>query len=199
MSTRSKRKIVLKNLKKYKTIWHPESTLVYKSKKERIVIGRCVEGELVPLDEKALELCDHWNMKPDNSLIDSEHDSENDQDEEEHEGEHEGEDEGEHEGEDEGEDEGEHEGEDEAPPPVDILPEKEADVPTTEKRSVSRLGIDQAVKIYNEHSATFMSELANWNSSLSSRLQASEKKYDDLVAKYDAIKTKFDTMKSLFA
>ena len=83
MSTRSKkRKVILKSLKKYKTIWHPESTLVYKSKKERIVIGRYVDNELIPLDEEALELCEVWHMKPDESLIEEE-DKEEDKEEEE--------------------------------------------------------------------------------------------------------------------
>ena len=67
----SKRKIRLKTLKELKTIWHPESTLVYKSKKERVVIGRYVDGELISLDEEALDLCEEWNMKPDESLLET--------------------------------------------------------------------------------------------------------------------------------
>ena len=76
MSKRSKRKIILKNLKSHKTIWHPESTLVYKSRKERIVIGRYVDKEFISLDEKALELCDEWKMKPDESLIEEDNEDE---------------------------------------------------------------------------------------------------------------------------
>ena len=36
-------KIILKKLKSHDTIWHPESRLVFKSKKEQIVIGRLNE------------------------------------------------------------------------------------------------------------------------------------------------------------
>ncbi len=54
------KKIILKTLKSHQTIWHPQSTLVYKSKKERIVVGRYVDGEIIPLDEEALYLCEQW-------------------------------------------------------------------------------------------------------------------------------------------
>ena len=83
MSAQPKRKIILKNLKEHNTIWHPQSTLVYKSKKERVVIGRFVDGELIPLDDIAVELCDEWRMKPDESLLENDdeastHDSKDD-------------------------------------------------------------------------------------------------------------------------
>ena len=70
MSAQNK-KIVLKTLKQHKTIWHPESTLVYKSKEERVVIGRYDDGELIPLDETALDLCEEWGPQfpPDESLL----------------------------------------------------------------------------------------------------------------------------------
>ena len=85
MSAQPKRKIILKNLKEHNTIWHPQSTLVYKSKKERVVIGRFVDGNLIPLDDIAIELCDEWRMKPDESLIENDdeestHDSKDDED-----------------------------------------------------------------------------------------------------------------------
>ena len=69
MSTSSK-KIVLKKLVSHNTIWHPESTLVFKSQKEKIVIGRYVNDEIIPLDDNALQLCELWKFKPDESLID---------------------------------------------------------------------------------------------------------------------------------
>jgi outer membrane biosynthesis protein TonB len=70
-STTTKRKITLKKLKPLNTIWHPESTLVFKSQKERLVIGRYVDEELVPLDETALELCEEWKFKHDESLVEA--------------------------------------------------------------------------------------------------------------------------------
>lgn len=80
----SNKKLVLKKLKEHNTIWHPESTVVFKSQSERLVIGRYVDGELIPLDETALELCEEWKFKPDESLIeaDGEEEENNGEDEE---------------------------------------------------------------------------------------------------------------------
>ena len=68
----AKRRIVLKKLPAHKTIWHPESTLVFKSQKVRKVVGRMVEGELLTLDEECLARCEEWNFKPDESMIQEE-------------------------------------------------------------------------------------------------------------------------------
>ena len=65
-------KLFLKRLSAYNTIWHPESTLVFKSHKERLVIGRLQNNEIVKLDNKSLELCDKWDFKPDESLLSTE-------------------------------------------------------------------------------------------------------------------------------
>lgn len=67
----AKRKIVLKKLKEHNTIWHPESTLVFKSQKERLVIGRYVDGNLIQLDDTAIDLCDEYEFKPDESLFET--------------------------------------------------------------------------------------------------------------------------------
>jgi hypothetical protein len=68
----SSKKIVLKKLPSHNTIWHPESTLVFKSQKERLVIGRYVDDELIPLDDIAINLCETWKFKPDESLFEGE-------------------------------------------------------------------------------------------------------------------------------
>jgi hypothetical protein len=68
MST-DKRK-VLKPLKEMETIWHPDSTLVFKSKTEKVVIGRWINSEFLPLDEEAIELCAQWSFKYDQELYD---------------------------------------------------------------------------------------------------------------------------------
>jgi len=65
-------KIILKKLKEMNTIWHPESTLVFKSKDQQVVIGRWDNSSFVDLDEVALELCDTWKFKVDESLIEQE-------------------------------------------------------------------------------------------------------------------------------
>lgn len=190
MSTRSKRKIVLKNLKKYKTIWHPESTLVYKSRKERLVIGRYVDGQLIPLDEDALELCDEWNMKPDESLIEDD-DGQESEDRSSH---------------DDGKDDDSEE-EDAPTPPEEKEQEPPAPTPTPTPTptpaETSSDDIQRVVAQYNAHSESFIAELTKWSSERESsrvaELAAKQSEYDDLKSKYDAIKKKFDTMKSLFA
>jgi chromosome segregation ATPase len=71
-------KIILKKLKEYDTMWHPDSTLVFKSSTEKLVIGRYVNNELISLDEEALELCEKWKFKYDSSLIEEEVETEGD-------------------------------------------------------------------------------------------------------------------------
>ena len=63
--------MVYKKLNEYKTIWHPESTLVFKSQKERLIIGRYVDGELISLDDEALDLCQVHGFTPDDSLLEN--------------------------------------------------------------------------------------------------------------------------------
>jgi len=65
-------KIILKKLKSHNTIWHPESRLVFKSKKEQIVIGRLNEdGEDIEVLENIEELCEPWKFKVCDSLYES--------------------------------------------------------------------------------------------------------------------------------
>lgn len=67
-----KRQIILKKLKEYDTVWHPESTLVFKSSTDKRVIGRIEDNELIQIDEKTIELCEQWNFDYDENLIDNE-------------------------------------------------------------------------------------------------------------------------------
>ena len=75
MST-AKRKIILKKLSAFNTVWHPDSGLVFKSQKERLVIGSYVDNNIVDLDEISLALCEEWNFKPDESLFVNEEEGE---------------------------------------------------------------------------------------------------------------------------
>ena len=81
----AKNKIVLKKLKELNTIWHPESTLVFKSSTEKIVIGRYENEKLVSLDNKCLELCEKWKFKYDKDLIEEEEEVEEKEEENEEE------------------------------------------------------------------------------------------------------------------
>ena len=201
----SKRKIRLKNLKEHQTIWHPESTLVYKSRKERVVIGRYVDDELIPLDDEALELCEEWNMKPDESLLESRSSPDEDEksgaDEDDN-----GEDGEEDGGEDGGEDE-EGNNDDEQSDKKETVhePEVKDSEPTAPLQS-SDESLQQIMDEYASYSKSFLSKLLDVNNEKDSKFSAKEQEceqlkseLEDLQAKYDVIKKKFDTMKSLFA
>ena len=227
MSTRSQKKIILKTLKSHKTIWHPESTLVYKSRKDRIVIGRFVDGELIPLDSETLDLCEEWGNKfpPDESLIDKESDeeqegeqeSENDEQQESEEQESEGQEEEEQEEEEQQESEGQ-EGEQESEEDEGQEGEQESDTQEEEKQEpedeqppVAAFNLKK--DNYEEYFKSFMTEVRSMckknDSQLSTAEAKLEKKIEDFVeleaklknitTDYNAIKKKFDAMKSLFA
>jgi hypothetical protein len=80
-SSKSRGKIVLKKNKTINKIWHPESALIFKSSHEKLVIGRLQDGEIIPLDEEALDLCVQWKFKYDTSLVDEEEVTDSDEQE----------------------------------------------------------------------------------------------------------------------
>ena len=202
----SSKKIVLKKLNSHNTIWHPESTLVFKSQKDRLVIGRYVDDQMIPLDDVALNLCETWNFKPDETLIDDEYNEkvapEEATDEEPT---------------DEEPTEKEDTIENTKEVPTKEVPTKEVptqevptqevptkEVPTKEKHTegednvkksnfvknitdVFTFQICEAFDILNEEKAALTIELSDTKTILS-----------DLQRKYDDIKKKFDTMKSIF-
>lgn len=82
----STKPVKFKRLKEYDTIWHPDSTLVFKSATEKIVVGRFVDGEMIKLDETALEISKEWKFKYDETLLKNEdEEDENEEDENENE------------------------------------------------------------------------------------------------------------------
>ena len=54
--------IVLVKHKTLEKLYHPESNLVFKSNKERIVIGKCVDNNLIPLKNEDIEECKRWRF-----------------------------------------------------------------------------------------------------------------------------------------
>ena len=68
-AAKPKGKIVLKKNKAINRIWHQESALVFKSSKEKLVIGKFENGEIRPLDDEILELCAQWKFRYDTSLV----------------------------------------------------------------------------------------------------------------------------------
>ena len=184
MSSSSK-KIVLKKLNQHNTIWHPESTLVFKSQKDRLVIGRYVDDKIIPLDEDALNLCETWKFKPDESLFDSDEKAENEESEE----------------------------EENVDKDIDQVPSvvtEDTVLVSTVVHNVSSL----LVKKSENNSGTSLLEdltdkftkqiftqfnlLNEENTCLKSQLRENETAFAELQKKYDDIKKKFDTMKSIF-
>ena len=77
----TKTKITLKKNKEINKIWHQESTLVFKSAEEKVVIGRYTDDELIPLDSEALSLCEEWGFKYDKSLVEEDQPPEEEEEE----------------------------------------------------------------------------------------------------------------------
>lgn len=209
----TKRKIILKKIKRgaLDTIWHPESTLVFKSQKERLVIGRIVDDEFQSLDEDAIALCDEWKFKPDETLIEAEQEEGEEEGEEDESG---GEDGGEDGPTQEEEDGGEEESEAEEcqTPPQEVAKEVPKEVPKEVTKEVpkevtsdSGIILDKMVLKFSDELTNLVSsmqkeinQLKESNSNLTSRLEEKTSEYKELQQKYDVINTKFTTMKSLF-
>lgn len=197
----AKRKLRLVKLKKYNTIWHPDSTLVFKSQKERFVIGRLVDKELVPLDDEAIELAEQWKLKIDESLLESE--SEEKDSEEGSESDDGSNDEQSQEEESQKEESQEEENLVEVAKEEDNLQLKES-----EKTPKETLTVDTSFKD-NELTNEIMQnarKTVDLIIGLETQLEIVSKEktelqtsYNDLKEKYDAIMNKFNTMKSLFA
>ena len=209
MST-AKRKLRLVKLKKYNTIWHPDSTLVFKSQKERFVIGRLVDKELVSLDDDAIELAEQWKLKIDESLLESGSDSEEkeseDQDSQSDEG---------SQSEDEKQESAKESEDDEVneeqntPESVDILEkqreEKSTDIKVDTPKIV--LHVDTSLednKLTNEimqnarKTVDLINGLETKLDTVCKEKETLQLSYDELKTKYDTIMNKFNTMKSLF-
>ena len=81
--TKTVPKPIQRVLRKHKVLgklWHPESDLIFKSAKERFVIGKCVENKLISLKKSDLDICKQWGFK-----IDEENPVEEEEDKEEEE------------------------------------------------------------------------------------------------------------------
>ena len=221
MNTSSRKKIILKTLKSHKTIWHPESTLVYKSRKERIVIGRFVDGEIIPLDSDAVELCKEWGDKfpPDESLItddnteqegeqedeqESEQESDNTEqegqdDNTEQEGEQESEDDNtEQEGEQEGEQESEQEGDNTEQEGERVSGQEQVSEDTTQQEIVNNSNYEECFQNFLTKVKTMCNNNDSKLQEANLQLKNKSEELEQITVKYEAIKKKFSAMKSLF-
>jgi hypothetical protein len=166
-------KIVLKKLTAHNTIWHPESTLVFKSQKDRLVIGRYIDDELIPLDDEAMTLCETWKFKPDESLLGGDEEETEKVDEY-----------------PEDEDEDENEDKNEEP--------KKIEKTVSSNVSSKDVSIRVLTQSFTDQLYTAFDLLTQEKISLTSQLEEKVETLADLQKKYDDIKKKFDTMKSLF-
>jgi predicted DNA-binding WGR domain protein len=58
---KEKQRVLRKN-KTLDKLWHPETGLVFKSAKERTVIGKCVDEKIVNLKEEDIDECRKWGF-----------------------------------------------------------------------------------------------------------------------------------------
>lgn len=85
--SRSPEKDVKRVLRKNKTIdrlWHPETGLVFRSFKERVVVGKCVDDKINPLTEDDIDECRKWgfSFEEDQEDVESSDDENNEKEEE---------------------------------------------------------------------------------------------------------------------
>jgi len=186
-----------KRLKEYDTIWHPESTLVFKSATEKIVVGRYVDGVMIKLDDVTLEVCKDWKFKPDETLL------KNDDDEGEVSGENDDDDEGEEVSE-ENEQEVSGENEEEEEEVVGERIEEETEEVIVKEKRKEEVSVQQELKEEDDFSIKFVflnKYLNELSSSVDSHKKNSEKEIDilkdDLLNKnkeYDLLKNNYDQL-----
>lgn len=178
----AKQKLVLKTLKSHNTIWHPDSGLVFKSQKERLVIGR-LENDDIIADEHVIEINNDYNFILDPTVFSSEDDEESDDvskneekmDEEKM---------------DEEKNDEEHLQSD------TIETEVKNDSEVTNKNDTNNVCdlIEKNHSIILEHIKALTLE----NENLKKSLDLSNTERESVVSERDSLKKKFDTMKSLF-
>ena len=64
-----KSKLKLQRIKNSTTILHPESGLILRTAKDKTVVGRLENGNVIELDKLAVELSLKWNFKYDETLL----------------------------------------------------------------------------------------------------------------------------------
>ena len=195
MASQTKKRKILRKLKEYNTIWHPDSTLVFKSQKERLVIGRLVDKKLIPLDDEALELCEEWNYKADESLLKKSEETEESNNEE-------SEDQESNDESNTNDDEKENSATESDDQEEKEQTEPETQVNTTVEKETDFALVNAFTVFYNDYKQTLTSSLTNNAGEISSLKTENENlksELGELKSKYKNIMKKFDTMKSLFS
>ena len=62
---------VLRENKDIKKFWHPDTQLVFKSRDERVVIGRLKDGKICELNDEDIKLCESYSFKREEKVKES--------------------------------------------------------------------------------------------------------------------------------
>lgn len=202
-STNTKK--TLRVLKGTEHLWHEESTLVFKSKTEKLVIGRFVDGEIIALDELALDLCEKWKFAYDEELVASEKDEENVSEHGEVEGDNNNsEGENNEQDTDENENENENDNENEEDEEQDNENESKDDNQVTFSDKFENLtsiisNLSKTVDDEQKNNVQKISKLKSQLSTKNSEFDKLKKQFEEKNEEYLKLKTKFDGIKSLFS
>ncbi len=200
-------------LKELGTLWHSQSTLVFKSPTEKKVTGRYENGEFIELDDTAVELCHEWGFKYDQETFDRLYNDNSSAGEEKDDEEKDNE---------EKDNESVEESEKKEPEKKVVTNSKSfetvsKDVEATTVTNTSidvksflssfysdfvEVGLQDIAKKHQSEVNDLENKLYNTEQSLENtkaELNQKNKDFDELTEKYEAIKKKFDTMKSIFA
>lgn len=207
-ATKPRGKIILKKNKSIDRIWHPESTLVFKSSKEKLVIGRYDGEELIHLDDEALNLCTTWKFKYDTSLVEEEDvtaseegDEEGDEDEDEdEEGDEDGDEEEVVKDKPEKDEEDEEEEEEEVKDAQLEEEETENDIDENQEKEVdmSSGDLDAEFLAFTTNTKVFCDKVQGLFNALESKLSTSMKENEKLSATFEETRSTLrDTEKEL--
>lgn len=133
-------KLKLKKHKATGSIYHPDSKLIFRSAKDHTVIGRLKGNDVISLDEKAVSLCEKFDLKYDESLLNEEEESEAGTEEEES---------------------GDEEDEKETPPPPPAKLQKKAEEEDESGESEDDGDEEKDVKNTDKQSGSFATMLKN--------------------------------------
>ena len=214
----SEKSRLLKKIKGSTHILHPESTLVFKSAKDRIVIGRYENDTIIELDNKTVKLCEKWNYKYDTSLsVKSNSDEEESKDDDEEESKDDDEEESKDE-DDDAEDNGDTEEVTEEVTEEEVVNEHINHITQKSKESSkdgslefsknSNLSLDNFIRftngfntLYDQMKKDVLNIEDNYITSLSTlrnELDTKTKECENITDQYNKLKQKFEGIKSLF-
>jgi hypothetical protein len=197
------KKLSLKKLAEFNTVWHEETGMVFKSQKEIIVVGKLVNKQIVPLSESDITTCEKFKFKYEvTEPVEEEEEVEEVEEEAAAEGEEE---------EEEVEEVSEEEQQEPASEPelpAEVVKETPPEVLTKEVVKVAEVSKEISKEV-DEFTKTLVDLNRIWKvttetntgkiQSLEIELEKTKKEYVDLQDMYDKMKQKFDGIKQLFS